>query len=267
MKRYKFHIGHLLLLGAISALLGACGKEEEKKDGVFDDSYKPVKVTPVSGLRIMWDYSSMKQLASKGTSPKMIRASDGSLVAVYGLEGVAYLTRSTDDGQTWSAAVTLFAKSSHTGKNGDYDITYTELAGQPAIIQLADGDLVAVCAVRYQYTVDNVVTEFPAAVRVRRINSTDFSFSSTADVYVNLGVEHPSFLLLPDGRLQLYFANGAVSQPLVMINSTGMAADAYVQQIVVIESTDNGQTWTSAVTDFGPDGVDRSWTGAKTVAS
>ncbi|MDR1887063.1 MAG: hypothetical protein LBQ70_04030, partial [Prevotellaceae bacterium] len=39
------------------------------------------------------------------------------------------------------------------------------------------------------------------------------------------------------------------------------------QQIVVIESTDNGQTWTSAVTDFGPDGVDRSWTGAKTVAS
>ncbi|MDR1864593.1 MAG: hypothetical protein LBR08_03380 [Bacteroidales bacterium] len=268
MKRYKFHTGRLLLLGAILALPGACGKEEDKNDGIVDDSYKPVQITPVSGLRIAWDYSSMTRLAAKGASPEMIRASDGSLVAVYESEGVVYLTRSTVVGDTWSAAVTLFAKSSHSGKNGDYVITYTELAGQPTVIQLAGGDLVAACAVRYQYTLDNVVTEFPAAIRLRRIDGTNLSLSAAAvDVYVNLGTESPAFLQLPDGKLQLYFVTCAAAQTLDMINSTGMAVDTPEQQVAVIESNDEGATWSSYIADYGPDGVDRTWTGARTVAS
>ncbi|MDR2039257.1 MAG: hypothetical protein LBQ60_15145 [Bacteroidales bacterium] len=267
MKKYKFYIMGLWLFCIASvSLFSSCSSKDDDDNGIgIDDSYKPVKITPISGIRIAWDYSSLKQLAAKGAAPQMIRTAN-ELVAVYASEDNVYLISSQDEGITWSTAVTLFPKGSHTGKNGNEDLTYKDLMGQPTITLLQNGDLVASCAVRYQYELTGTTTEYPAAIKIRRINS-DLTLEPITEVYANLGVENPSFLQLPDGKLQLYFADGGTPVSITALNSTELLAEILEQQLVVIESNDNGQTWSSEIKDFGPDGVNRRWTGARTVAS
>jgi hypothetical protein len=269
MKKYRFKTTVLLLLGAALVMFAACNRDDdEKKTGtIIDETYKPVSVTPVSGLRIAWDYSTLTRLTDKGVAPEMIRFSENSLVAVYEHEDRIYLTGSEDNGQTWGNAFTLFDKGSHTGKNNADDVTYEELMTQPTIIRMNSGDLLAACAVKYKYRVNDTDTQFPAAIKVRRINGTTFEPEQSKDVYVNLGVESPSLMMLPDGKVQLYFVNCAIQKSIAMINSTEMSVDLREQQIVVIESEDEGQTWTSLIEEIGPDGVDRSWIGARDVAS
>ena len=249
-------------------LLSACN---DKKNGVtddFDDSFRAVPVTPVSGIRIMWDYGSLRQLASRGSAPKMLRVSEQVLVAVYDYYGNVYLIKSENNGVTWGAAVMLFARGAHTGADGTESIAISDIMVQPAFTLLPDGTLVAACAVRYQYSLVNDVYEYAAALKCRRINSATLTLEPVMDVYANYGVENPAFLQLPDGTLQLYFSNGANSVPIRTLNSTDIDLMAFNEQLItVIESTDGGATWSSSIMDFGADGVDRSWTGARVVVS
>lgn len=268
MKKIFYIIGLWLFCAASVALLSSCNNDDDDDGGevIIDDSYKPVKLTPISGTRIMWDYSSLTQLANKGASPEMLRAGN-ELIAVYDSEGTVYLITSSDDGLTWSDAVDLFPKSTVTGTDGDATFTIDEMMETPVIILLQNGDMVAACAVRYKYTLDGTTVEYPVGIKTRRIKS-DRTLESIETAYANLGVQNPSFLQLPGGKLQLYFANGNNNTLAVTtLSSTALELDLTGLEVAVIESDDNGQTWSSYLKDFGPDGANRSWTGAKTVAS
>jgi hypothetical protein len=271
MNKFKTHIIRLFLVSAMLTIGFACGdKNGENGENIIDNVYKPIAVTPVSGLRIAWDYSTLTKMYDKGASPKAIRAADGTLVAVYAADNNIYLVRSSNGGISWTGNTLLFEKTSHTGKNGNDDISFSEFMMQPTITQLANGDFIAACAVKYQYTLTTTapptVVDFPAAVKVRRITGST-TLEPVKEVYANLGCESPAFLQLPDGNLQLYFANGAVPQTVSILNSTNMATAITEQDVVLLTSADDGRSWSSSIKDFGPDGVDRSWSGAKEVAS
>jgi hypothetical protein len=272
MNKLKFYIKNVWLLCTALALFVACNKNDDNNpETPIDDAYKPVKVTPTDGLRLTWDYSSLSKAVNLGSTPKAIRASDGTLFLVYQNDNNVYMVQSKDNGVSWSGNTTLFPRSSHIGKNGDVDLTFTEFMGQPTVYQLRNGDLVAACAVKYQYTLTNTspatVVEFPAAIKVRRITNNGTTLEEIREVYANLGCQNPSFLQLPNGQLQLYFANGTKLQTINTLNSTIMSTAIPEQAIVLISSDDEGRTWSSYIKDFGPDGVDRSWIGTKDVAS
>ena len=268
MKNIKSKIINILCVVSL-AFLSACNdKKDNGAPDDFDESFRAVSVTPISGVRIAWDYGSIQQLANRGATPRMVRVSEQELVAVYEWNGNVYLIKSVNNGVTWSAPVTLFARGTHTGTNGTASIAISDLMAQPALTLLPDGTLAAACAVRYQYTLTNVVYEYAAALKFRRINSATLALEPEMEVYANYGVEHPAFLQLPDGALQLYFTNGAIAQPIRILNSTSLDLMAFNEQNVsVIESNDGGVTWSSAIKDYGPDGIDRGWAGARVVAS
>lgn len=266
LKHYNMKLWAII---GLLVILSACKKDEvTETPEVIDHSYRQIKMTPVSGLRIMWDYSSLQQLSETGNAPRMLRISGTSLVTVYDSNGSVYLLKSDDNGETWSEPQLLFSKSTHTGKDGENNITYEDLKTQPAIIQLENGDLLAACAVHYRYVLTSpdpdVTVQFPASIQVKKI--VDGTIEGEARVvYSNLGCEKPELLQLPDGRIQLYFTNGSSTTTLTRMSYTELPIETQELQIDMIESPDGGVTWNSAVKEFGPDGVDARWTGANTI--
>ena len=259
------------------ALFNSCSDKDEGNGQIdIDDSFRAVTLTPISGVRIAWDYGSMTQLAANGAMPKMLRVDAQTLVAVYEFDGRVFLTKSESNGSTWNTAVPLFPIYSHQGIDGMTAINITNLMTQPTITLLSDGTLVAACAVRYNFTitqtVDNVqrtvIYDYPAAISVRRVNVSNLNMEAPLEVYANLGAEHPSLLQLPDGTLQLYFSNSVIEHPINILSSTELdSSTPYSQHVAVIESTNGGVSWSSFINEAGPDGVERAWSGARVVAS
>lgn len=250
----------------IIAVFTMCQDKDDDNGPVIDEPYRPVKVTPISGLRIGWDHSSLDRLAESGSFLRMIRLDDSSLVAVYEENNNIYIRRSQDDGLSWSSPDVLFPKSSHEGKDGDYKITMNDLMTQPTIIQLENGDLLAACAVVYSYEISKEVIEYPAAIHLRRISGGTY-MRPIIEVYSNLGCESPSLLELPDNTIQLYFTNGPTATSIEMMSSTALLTEIHEQKIEMISSSDGGLSWSSHIKEFGPDGADELWTGAKTIAT
>ena len=66
---------------------------------------------PVNGIRIAWDYSTLKQLspfnAKYSGYPRMIRLRDGTLFCVYESDRATYAIKSVDGGQQWSNAMII----------------------------------------------------------------------------------------------------------------------------------------------------------------
>lgn len=266
MNTLKVYITSICLSVILLSVFSSCKQEDGPDDtGRMEELYKPIKLTPISGLRVAWDYSSLAKLADKGNSPKMVRVSEQTLVAVYESDNSIYAIISDDNGTTWGTPLLLFGKTTHQGIHGEQSITYTDLMTQPAVIRLSNGDMIAACGVIYKYTVADVVTEYPAAILTRRF-SIDRTLGKIQQVYCNLGCENPALLELPDGQLQLYFANGTIPETVEMMSSTGLSILFNEQQIEMIHSKDGGQTWSGYIGEFGPDGVEKRWTGSKIIA-
>ena len=118
----------LFWLGVAIITLFAMCQDNDKDNGlIIDEPYRPVTVSPISGLRLSWDNSSLTQLSETGNYPRMIRLADSSLLAVYEESDNIYMRRSQDDGLSWSNPDVLFPKSSHEGSDGDYKITFKHI--------------------------------------------------------------------------------------------------------------------------------------------
>ena len=269
----KFQKINILLVGLVSfVFLNACDDTDDVVDTrIIDHSFHAVSVNPINSSRIGWDYSSLQRLANRGANPKMIRTGIDELVATYAYDGIVYIVKSEDNGQTWGSPQTLFPRGSHNFTIGTSNISVTHLMSQPSLALLPDGTLIAACAIRHRFSYNNVNYELAAGISVRRVNVDDFSMETQKTVFLGIAVEHPSLLLLPDGKLQLYFSFVA-STPIYYFYSEiatlfGAANTSVVGvATTVIESNDNGKTWTSHVREFGPDGRDSAWIGNKIVA-
>jgi len=229
-----------ILLTFLSFYLGlsimACSSHKEEM--VDNLNYQRVAGEPLNGTRIAWDYSTMESLAPKGGYSRLLRLADGSIAVVYedwamhnqvAVCGNTAIIRSYDDGKTWTAPTIIFPYFYKT--NPDNGLTALVGMYNPEIIQLKNGDILVASDFRPQ-----TAEVTPYAIAVRRSMDNGKTWSDIQVVYeagprFGDGCWEPAFLQLPDGEVQIYFAN------------EGRYTHSNEQEISVISSNDNGKTW------------------------
>lgn len=178
---------------------------------------------PYTGSRIFWDNATRKVVFSGGGYARIIQLQDGRLMAVCESNGINMAT-STDKGSTWSDPQKIVSNANNVPEC------------VPDLIQLADGTIVVGYNPRPStpYTQDRRF-----GIRCKR--STDNGRTWSDEIFINDasytfedGCWEPSFLQLPSGELQCYFAD------------EGPYTSSGEQQISMCRSFDGGQTWTTA---------------------
>ena len=171
--------------------------------------------------RIYWDINSQQEIFPTGNYARLIPLQDGRLMSVAEAGGGISCCYSQNNGQTWSAPELII-------KNAD-KLPYSV----PDVIQLSDGTII----VGYNPRPSRPYSD-DRHFGIRVIRSTDTGRTWEQPVFVydaksvfEDGCWEPSFLELPDGELQLYFANENN-----FVNSND-------QEISMCRSFDNGLTW------------------------
>ena len=179
-------------------------------------------VTRYSGSRIFWDARTPVTIFNGGGYGRLIELSDGRLLACCESGGIK-VSFSSNQGRTWSSP-TLIAPNANNTPNC-----------VPDLIQLSDGTIIVGYNPRpsQPYTEDRHF-----GIRVRRSTDngktwSDEIFVYDADYTFENGCWEPSFLELPSGELQLYFAD---ESPYTTSGE---------QQISLCRSFDGGLTWSA----------------------
>ena len=177
-------------------------------------------VARYNGSRIFWDARNPVTVFNGGGYARLIELQDGRLMACCESGGIK-VSFSSNKGKTWSSP-TLIAPNENNTPNC-----------VPDLIQLSDGTII----VGYNPRPSKPYTEDRRfGIRVRRSTDngrtwSDEIFVYDADYVFENGCWEPSFLELPSGELQLYFAD---ESPYTMTGE---------QQISLCRSFDGGLTW------------------------
>lgn len=182
----------------------------------------------VQGIRIAWDYSTLKKVSAAETGARyngyarMTQLRDKSLVCIYEADGSVIAVRSADAGVSWSGPVVVTAK-----QNG-FNMAV------PDILELSDGSLL-VCYNPRPYEI-NPSRRF--AIRTKKSYDGGATWQEDRLLYeagyqFENGCWEPSAIQLPDGEIQLFFAN------------EGPYTYSDEQNISLLRSKDNGLTWTN----------------------
>lgn len=181
---------------------------------------------------VEWDNSSLIRIAEEGVYPRLQRLNDNSLLVVYeNRRGDVVAKRSIDEGVSWSDPAMLY-KSFDFFNDETKDATKVNISN-PEITQLNDGTILLATNLR---PVKEGV--FPFSIAIRRSMDNGDSWSEPSIIYkggtfFRDGCWEPSFLVLPNGMIHLYFANESPYK------------DSDEQEISMIYSSDNGDSWSS----------------------
>lgn len=179
---------------------------------------------------IKWDENSLVCIAEEGGYPRMTRLKNDSLLVVYeNRKGDVVVKKSGDCGKTWGNETIAF-KGFEFIDSISQKATIVNIAN-PEIIQLHNGDILLATNLRPRN--EGV---FPFSIALKRSNDggntwSDANIIFRAGKFFRDGCWEPSFLLLPDGMLHIYFAN---ESPYEHSNE---------QEITVLRSANNGITW------------------------
>jgi len=213
----------LLLLCA-----GICTFCSKKVKQVEISATEVISAKPaVTGIRIAWDYSTQRKVSAAGTGAnysgyaRITQLRDKSLLCIYEADGSVLAVKSINAGASWSAPVTVAAR-----QNG-FNMTV------PDILELSDGSLLA-CYNPRPYEV-NPSRRF--AIRTKKSYDGGATWQEDRLLYeagyqFENGCWEPSAIQLPDGEIQLFFAN------------EGPYTYSDEQNISLLRSKDNGLTWT-----------------------
>lgn len=176
----------------------------------------------------MWDYQTLTKISGSRHAfyPRMITISNGELITVYESEGNIYLTRSGDDGSSWSESNIIAYRDG------------TVQATVPEIIELKNGDLIVAYNTRPPQ--DNADENLLFGIKVIISSDRGENWSDPINVYEggfewSRGVWEPVMMELDD-ELLLFFAN---EHPYV---------DNTDQEISFVMSEDHGRSWTTPKT-------------------
>ena len=182
---------------------------------------------PVDGIRIAWDYSTLKQLspvdANYAGYARMIRLHNGKLFCVYESDGSVYAVKSDKRKQQWSAPVLIAAKQNDIAR------------AVPEVLQLNDQSILVSYNLRPRGNNSDSTKRF--TIEVKRTDDEGIHWTDAVEVYragheFKNGCWEPAQIQLPSGEIQLYIAN------------EGPYTKSNEQEITLFRSGDNGATWT-----------------------
>lgn len=189
----------------------------------------------------------MTSQSTRAFAPGATRAANGDILVVYNSDGdgiagaASYLTRSTNDGSTWSTPTTV-GPTSHRWANGSFNATL-------GLSTLADGTLLLPMTDSVNHT---QYTDRESVTYVGRSTDhgntwTGFTTPIVLPIPMYYNATYGRIIQLPSGTL-LMPVWSAVEPP----SSPGGLQNPTPWQAGVMRSFDNGQTWTS----YSPIGVD-----------
>lgn len=182
-------------------------------------------VSPLDDVRIVWDGGTERKIKESGTYARIIRCSDGRFwMAFEDLHGNVAVSYSYNC-HAWSEDRVVFPRKFESGTLVN--------AANAEIIALDNGILV--CGANYRPVSQGLASY---SIAVSRSLDNGFTWEPPrvlyeAGTFFKDGCWEPSFLRLPDGTLQLYFANESPYR------------ESDEQEISLLESKDNGGTWTA----------------------
>lgn len=184
-----------------------------------------VRHEPYDLPRIYWDINTQQEIFPSGNYARMIPLQDGRLMAVAEAGGGISCCYSDNGGLTWSAPELIVRSAA--------GIPYAV----PDMVQLSDGTVIVGFNPRPSrpYSDDRRF-----GIRVMRSEDNGKTWQGPVFVYdaqANFedGCWEPSFLELPDGELQLYFAN------------ENNFTHSNEQEISMCRSFDKGMSWSDPV--------------------
>ncbi len=179
---------------------------------------------PYNSSRIFWDTATRKTVFSGGGYARMIELQDGRYMACCESGGIK-IAFSSNKGTTWGDGIRIVDNVNNTPNC------------VPDLIQLKDGTII----VGYNPRPSTPYTE-DRRFGIRCKRSTDKGLTWSNEIFINDasftfqdGCWEPSFLELPSGELQCYFAD------------EGPYTGSGEQQISMCRSFDGGQTWSEAI--------------------
>lgn len=192
---------------------------------------------------IRWDSSTLTRISPKdssGSYPRMTRLKNGTLLTAYASRGNIVITKSSDEGRTWSSP--NVAASQRNAVNMD----------TPDLLPLQNGNILLCYATRPQAALrrrPDSTKRFE--IRVEQSKDGGETWSDEKILYAagsafENGCWEPAAVQLPSGELQLFFSDEGI---YTMSNE---------QNISMLRSADNGNTWTTSpqIISFRPAGRD-----------
>ena len=198
----------------------------------------PETDAPKDGLTIEWDQSSVKILDSGGGYGRVHRLNDGRLMGVYSRVGSGQVIFSSDNGYNWTKSTVAIPKFTYNGVT--VNIANSEFAQLSAKHPVHPGRIIYSVNLR---PANQASTVYPYSIAYAFSDDNGQTWSDmhiafhsdtwTSDVLK--GCWEPFVLELPDGTVQIYFAD---ETPYYRNGSSD-------QNISVIESFDGGDTWST----------------------
>ena len=191
--------------------------------------------TPIGGIRIAWDYHTLVKVSSNNARysgyARLIQLADNSLICVYEAGGV-YCVKSTDMGKTWSDQILIAPNVDHVNM------------AVPDILQLKDQSLLVCYNPRPSRRPIDTTKHFAIKTKKSYDGGSTWTDERTlyeADYRFENGCWEPSAIQLPNGDIELFFAN------------EGPYRQSDEQCISMVKSKDGGLSWAAAkTTSFRP---------------
>jgi len=220
---FKLHIINIVTVLS----MGACAKKERTEVA------QPV---PIKETYIEWDQQSRRKVSSSPNVryagyARMIQLPDASLLCVYEADGSIVSVKSSDLGDTWSQPVVVAPRANGTNMSVP-DLT------------LLKNQTVLAC---YNGRPFEISPDRKFSIRVKKSRDGGLTWTDERLLYeaghqFENGCWEPAAIQLSGGEIQLYFAN------------EGPYTSSDEQNISLLRSADNGDTWTNSprVVSFRP---------------
>ena len=176
---------------------------------------------------IVWKKETLTLVEQGAGYGRMIRAKEGRILCCFDKSGKSWVKASDDNGKSWNTEAVLVAQSE-----------FAAIITNPELLQLRDGTIM--CFTNERPTAkDGGVHPFAILVcsssdggrnwsKPRRLYAADTKFEN--------GCWEPAAIQLPDGEIQLFFAN---ENPY---------RESDEQEITLLRSLDDGRTWQKPTT-------------------